>query len=77
MSGFPQQENYWSPHPQDTQYNFENNSFGQPNQQFEFTNFSEQPAVDYGAYTQQDYLNPNQSSYSGNLFSPPDNYNQG
>ncbi|KAL7298589.1 protein YIPF7 [Trichogramma pretiosum] len=76
MSGYPQQDNFsWSP-PPDNQYNFDSNSFGQPNQQFEFANYGDQTTGEYGAYNQQEYLNPNQSTYSGDLYTP-DNYNQG
>lgn len=66
------QDNYWMTPPQNQQY-FDSN-FGQPNQQFEFTNYDQQPN-DYGAYPQQDYLNPNPNAYGGDLYSP-DNYNQ-
>lgn len=70
--GNNQQDNYWMTPPQN-QY-FDSN-FGPPNQQFEFTNYDQQPN-DYGSYAQPDYLNPNQNAYSGELYAP-DNYNQG
>jgi len=75
MSGFTNQDNYWMP-PAQNQYNFDNNSFGQPNQQFDFGNYSEQQSNDYGSYSQQEFLNPNQNSYTGDLYTP-ENYNQG
>lgn len=62
--------------PAQNQYNFDNSGFGQPNQQFEFTNYTDQQSGDYATYSQQEYLNPNQNAYAGELYTP-DNYNQG
>ncbi|OXU21309.1 hypothetical protein TSAR_001511 [Trichomalopsis sarcophagae] len=75
MSGFSQQDNYWTPPPQN-QYNFDNSGFGQPNQQFDFRNYTDQQSGEYAPYSQQEYLNPNQTAYTGELYTP-DNYNQG
>lgn len=75
MSNYSQQDNYWTP-PAQNQYNFDNSGFGQPNQQFEFASYNDQQSVDYAYNSQQEYLNPNQSSYGGDLYTP-DNYNQG
>lgn len=73
MSGFSNQEDYWMP-PQN-QYNFENNSFDQFNQQFEFANFNGQQTNDYESYPQQDCLSPTPNSYTGDLYTS-DDYNQ-
>ena len=75
MSGYSQQDNYWMP-PSQNQNNFDSSGFGQSNQQFEFGNYTDQQSSDYASYPSQDYFNPNQSSYAGDIYTP-DNYNQG
>lgn len=66
MSGYAGQDNYWTQPPQgqssQTQYFFESPGFEQPNQQFEF-----QPYGDY-SNAQKSFLDPTQSSYSGDMF---------
>jgi len=73
MSGYTGQDNnYWSqpPPPPQGQFNFEASGFGQPNQQFEFQTYEQMPG-DY-SYTQKSFLDPTQSSYSGDLFTQDD-----
>ncbi|XP_023246749.1 protein YIPF5 isoform X2 [Copidosoma floridanum] len=65
MSDYSNQDNFWAPPPQNVQYNFDNTSFGQPNQQFEFANYTDSQANDYESYPPQDFYNPNQSPYTG------------
>lgn len=75
MSGYTGAENYWGQSPQG-QYNFDSSGFGQPNQQFEFQTFSDQQSGDYSSYKQKGYLDPTQSSFSGDLY-PQDSFSKG
>ena len=85
MSGTSNQENYWM-NDSENPYNFEKAGFNQPNQQYDFANFPEQQldfgnygdqqSGDFGSYTQQEYLTPH-NTYSGNLYSPTENFAQG
>jgi hypothetical protein len=77
MATYNQKENYWIPSSQN-QFNFENNGFGRPNQQFDFTNYNnDQQSTDYESYSQQEYLNPNQTTgFSSSLYNL-NNFNQG
>ncbi|XP_011505319.1 PREDICTED: protein YIPF5 isoform X2 [Ceratosolen solmsi marchali] len=75
MAGYSQKDKYWTPSIQN-QFNFENSSFNQSNQQFDFATYNDQQSSEYGTYLNQEYLNPNQTTgYVGNLFKP-NNYNQ-
>lgn len=67
MSGYTGQDNYWSPPPQQNQFNNEPVGFGQPNQQFDFHNYTNDQNNDYSGYSQQPYLDPTQNSYAGNI----------
>ncbi|XP_011350626.1 protein YIPF5 [Ooceraea biroi] len=72
MSGYAGQDNnYWAQPPPQGQFNFDASGFGQPNQQFEFQTYSEQPPGDY-SYVQKSFLDPTQSPYSGDLFTQDD-----
>jgi len=72
MSGYTGQDNnYWAQPPSQGQFNFDASGFGQPNQQFEFQTYNEQPPGDY-SYAQKSFLDPTQSSYSGDLFTQDD-----
>lgn len=70
MSGYTGQDNYWSPPPQ---FNNEPIGFGQPNQQFDFHNYTNDQNNEYSGYSQQAYLDPTQNSYAGNItYAPAD-----
>ncbi|CAD6215638.1 GSCOCG00000450001-RA-CDS [Cotesia congregata] len=67
MSRYNDQDNMWAQPPQG-QYNFEPSGFGQPNQQFEFQNYSSEQPSDF-SYSQP-YLDPTQNSYGGEMMYP-------
>lgn len=74
MSRYGEQDNMWAQPPQG-QYNFEPSGFGQPNQQFEFQSYSNDQPADY-SYSQP-YLDPNQTSYAGDMMYPTTDYGKG
>lgn len=77
MSDYSQQDNYWGQSPQQTSYNFEGQGFGQPDQQFEFQSYSNQPGNEsYGYPPKTTFLDPTQSAYGGNLYGA-DDFGQG
>lgn len=66
MSGYAGQDNTWGQPPQG-QYNFEPTGFGQPNQQFEFQSYTDDQTANYSPYSQRNYLDPTQNTYSGDM----------
>ena len=76
MSDYSGQDNYWGQSPQNS-YNFQGHDFGQPDQQFEFHSYSNQPGNETYAYPSQKTLyDPTQNSYTGNIYGG-DDFGQG